>query len=275
MTPSFTAPRLHSNDLRDRVKENLADPKLLEWLWDIIAQPVLNALGFTQAPVFDCLPRIWWIPTGLLLRFPIHAAGYHFKHLSDTILDRVISSYSSYVKAIILDRRRCFSTRIASRSEKVILISIPKTPGHKDLQFVTEEADKLENLCNSMQMQVRKPLPVQKDVMFALNDCKIFHFAGHGITDPKDPSQSCLLLEDWHKEPLTVARLFETNLRGRNPFLAYLSACGTGQVKHAELIDEGLYLISACQLAGFQNVIGTLWEVNDKICVDMAIMIYK
>jgi CHAT domain-containing protein len=78
---------------------------------------------------------------------------------------------------------------------------------------------------------------VQKDVLSALNDCEIFHFAGHGLTDSSDPSKSCLLLEDWDKESLTVASLFETNLRGGNPFLAYLSACGTGQVKHDELID--------------------------------------
>jgi CHAT domain-containing protein len=74
--------------------------------------------------------------------------------------------------------------------------------------------------------------------------------------------------------PLTVANLFETNLRGHTPFLAYLSACGTGQVKLDQLIDEGLHLISACQLAGFQHVIGTLWQANDKSCVDMATMTY-
>ena len=150
-----------------------------------------------------------------------------------------------------------------------------KTSEQNDLQFATEEIEKLENLCNSMQMQVNKSLSVQKDVLHALRDCRIFHFADHGMTDSKDPSPSYLLLQDWRKKPLTVADLLETNLRGRNPFLAYLSACGTGQVKHAELIDESLHLISACQIAGFQNVIGTLWEVNDKACVDMAIMTYK
>lgn len=268
-------PRLHSNDLRNRKKENLADTEILRWLWDTIAQPVLDALGFGQAPLVGCLPRIWWVPTGLLARFPIHAAGYHSKNSSDTVLDRVISSYSSSVKAIVLSRQKRPSARITPTSEKVILVSMPKTPGQKYLQFVTEEVDKLESLCNSMQMQVSKPLPVQKDVLFALKDCKIFHFAGHRMTDPEDPSQSYLLLEDWCKEPLTVASLLETNLRAGNPFLAYLSACGTGQVKHARLIDESLHLISACQLAGFQNVIGTLWEVNDKACVDMAIITYK
>lgn len=69
--------------------------------------------------------------------------------------------------------------------------------------------------------------------------------------------------------------LFELNLRSRAPFLAYLSACGTGQVTHNGLIDEGLHLIGACQLAGFRHVIGTLWEVDDKFCVDIAAKTYE
>lgn len=48
-----------------------------------------------------------------------------------------------------------------------------------------------------------------------------------------------------------------------------------GQVKHDASIDEGLYLVSACQLAGFWHVIGTLWEVNDKSCVNVATLIYE
>lgn len=67
-----------------------------------------------------------------------------------------------------------------------------------------------------------------------------------------------------------MASLFQVNLRNRRPFLAYLSACGTGQVKHDRLIDEGPHIINACQLAGFQHIIGTLWEVNDESCVAFA-----
>lgn len=124
-------------------------------------------------------------------------------------------------------------------------------------------------------MQVIKPLPLLKDVLFALKDCEIFHFAGHAWPSPEDPLQSCLLFESGHMESLTVASLFEMSLHDKHPFLAYLSACGTGLVKHAKLIDEILHLISACQLAGFQNVIGTLWETKDKAYMDIAVMTYK
>lgn len=38
--------------------------------------------------------------------------------------------------------------------------------------------------------------------------------------------------------------------------------------------DESIHLIGACQVAGFRHVIGTLWQVNDKLCVDMARTFY-
>ena len=266
---------LHKNDILDRAKKSLADLKELEWLWDTIAQPVLNALRLTQKPLDGCWPRIWWVPTGPLARMPIHAAGYHSLGSFTTVLDRVISSYSTSIKALIHSRQIYDKAATTKESEKVVLVGMKKTPGNKDLQFAVEEVDELESLCRSIKLHISKPELFKKDVLSALKGCDIFHFAGHGRTNQLDPSESCLLLKDWKKEPLTVASLFETNISGQAPFLAYLSACGTGQVKHVELIDEGLHLISACQLAGFRHVIGTLWEVNDELSVDMARMTYE
>jgi CHAT domain-containing protein len=102
--------------------------------------------------------------------------------------------------------------------------------------------------------------------------CKIFHFAGHGLSDSKDPSHSSLLLEDWKDEPLTVETLRGQKLQETSPFLA---ACSTGANEHDQLLDEGVHLVSACQLAGFRHVVGTLWEVSDKHCVDVANILYK
>lgn len=129
------------------------------------------------------------------------------------------------------------------------------TPGFNDLRFVPLEMNKLQRLCGRLQIQVSQPQPYREDILSALNDCVIFHFAGHGETDQQDPSKSSLVLADG---PLALADLFETNLHDRKPFLAYLSACGTGQIKHDALIDEGLHLIAGYQIAGFRHVIGTL-----------------
>lgn len=263
---------LHSNGVLDRGVHTPVDSELLEQLWEGIAEPVLNTLGFTQAPPDGCWPRIWWIPIGPLAKFPIHAAGRHADGSSNTVLDRVISSYSSSLRALIYSQNRS-KAKGAPKPEGVVLVPMPVTPGQNSLRYALQEIEELEQLCDSMQLQVRKPQPCRGDVLPALRDCGIFHFAGHGLAHQSDPAKSSLLLRDG---PLTVEDLLEANFRSHTtPFLAYLSACGTGQVRYEKLIDEGLHLISAYQLAGFQHVIGTLWEVNDKSCVDVATMTYE
>lgn len=72
-----------------------------------------------------------------------------------------------------------------------------------------------------------------------------------------------------------VSSLLDINIRKQSPFLAYLSACGTVQVRDTRFLDESIHLISAFQLAGFRHAIGTLWEVNDELCVDMARITYE
>ncbi|KAL8909892.1 MAG: hypothetical protein Q9171_004805 [Xanthocarpia ochracea] len=268
-------PHLHASDIQDRVTGGLGEPEILEWLWKTIAQPVLEALRFTQTPSDGRWPHIWWIPTGPLARFPIHAAGRHSQSSMDAVLDRVVSSYSSSVKAIVYGRRHRSQPTSRPRSEKVVLLAMHKTPNNYDLHFATQEVHELARLCSSMKLQVIEPLPYKEQVLSALSSCQIFHFAGHGSTHDLDPSKSLLLLRDWETEPLTVASLLEINLRKQTPFLAYLSACGTGRIKGNEFLDEGLHLISGYQLAGFQHVIGTLWDVNDKACVEMATTTYK
>ncbi|KAF1828367.1 hypothetical protein BDW02DRAFT_458414, partial [Decorospora gaudefroyi] len=98
---------------------------------------------------------------------------------------------------------------------------------------------------------------------------------GHGRSDPLDPSRSCLLLDDWEESPLTVGDLRDHKIQESSPFLGYLSACSTSANKVDRLVDEGIHLASAFQLAGFRHVIGTLWEVSDSHCVDVARVVYE
>ncbi|RFN54539.1 putative tpr domain-containing protein [Fusarium flagelliforme] len=244
---------------------------VLGWLWDTIASPVLEFLGMHESST-DHWPRIWWIPVGILSKFPIHGAGYHVSGLGCTVLDRVISSYSSSIKAMIHSRRSHTSTRELSRSKNAILVGVETTPGHRRLPYITEEVQRLEDFCNAPYLTIKRREPYRQEVIDTLRDCDIFHFAGHRLCDSNDPSGSALLLGDG---PLTVETLLEMNMQRRRPFLAYLSACGTGQIDHEGLINEGLQLIGACQVAGFQHVIGTLWQVDDKFSVNVAIMMYE
>lgn len=271
---SLALPDLNSTDIKTKAQMgDLGRIGVLEWLWNVVAGPVLGALGFTEPPNEDW-PHVWWIPTGALSRFPLHAAGYHSKPSTEAVLDRVMSSYSSSIRASIHGRRRRHRG-LQSTPTQALLIAMENTPEHSRLPSTTKEISMLHRLCESMGLQPVEPKRCKQDVLACLSDCQIFHFAGHGHADSADPSQSYLLLDDWQSDQLTVASLLETNLRDHPPFLAYLSACGTGRIRDERFVDESIHLISACQLAGFRHVIGTLWEVNDELCIDMARITYE
>ncbi|KAJ0378844.1 hypothetical protein COL26b_002909 [Colletotrichum chrysophilum] len=78
--------------------------ELLEWLWVSTARPCLDALNFTSSISGRSLaewPRIWWIPTGLLSHFPLHAAGEYRERKGETVLDRVMSSYALSLSPVV------------------------------------------------------------------------------------------------------------------------------------------------------------------------------
>ena len=149
------------------------------------------------------------------------------------------------------------------------------TPNYNPLDFATNEVALVHHLCESMAIHPVEPRQCKQEIMSHLSSCNILHFARHDLTDSSDPSQSRLLLKDWETDRFTVANLMEMNLREHSPFLAYLSACGTGQLHDARFVDESIHLISAFQLAGFRQVIGTLWEVDDNLSQDMARLTYE
>ncbi|EFQ96674.1 hypothetical protein MGYG_08597 [Nannizzia gypsea CBS 118893] len=270
---SLGLPHLRSKDVIKRAEAaNLATFEHLVWLWDNVMDPILNALGFTEPPSDANWPRVWWIPTGTLSKFPVHAAGRHIEGSSSTVLDRVMSSYSLSVKGMISGRRRQLDILAPFQA---LLVAMDHTPGSSRLPFAMKEVEALRGILAEMAINTIEPGRTKESITSYLQQCKIFHFAGHGYTDRINPSRSYLLLDDGKENPLTVASLLEMNLREHSPFLAYLSACGTGRIKNEKFTDQGIHLISAFQLAGFRHVIGTLWEVNDAVCVDIARIVYE
>ncbi|EJT73617.1 hypothetical protein GGTG_07473 [Gaeumannomyces tritici R3-111a-1] len=252
-------------------------PSTLEWLWEVLVQPVLDNLGFGSPfpPGDSAWPHMWWIPVGPLSSLPLHAAGYHTRRSGETALDRVMSSYSSSLKSLIsgrLGRTPCCDTSPI----KALLVSMKSTPGYAPLPYAEREAAMLEELCPSLNATLIKPPERKADVLEQLGRCDMFHFAGHGVSDPSDPSQSALVLRDWEDDGmLTVDDLRDQKLQRKPPFLAYLSACSTAANEVLGLIDEGIHLGYACQLAGFRHVVGTLWTVSDPFCVELARRFYE
>ncbi len=272
----------------DRVAAQQTVHDVLEWLWDAVAGPVLTALGeaIPEVPDGRPLPRVWWVPGGLLGLLPLHAAGFHMGPRTGanrlTVMDRVVSSYTPTIRALSHARSR--QPRPVDYSQSLI-VAMPTTPGHPPLQHVTEEVRRIRNILDCpVQLVEPAPMPdgtlpppsigtpTTSSVLARLPACGIAHFACHGICDRTDPSLSRLLLHDHATAPLTVSALSRVNLDHAQ--LAYLSACNTTNPGRGDLLDEAIHLASAFQLAGFRHVVGTLWPINDHLAAEVAESFY-
>ncbi|KAK7218947.1 hypothetical protein V2G26_006950 [Clonostachys chloroleuca] len=243
----------------------------LTWLWDTITSPIMDALGFTQPPDNDPWPHVTWIPTGVMSKFPFHASGRHESGGHDTVMDRVVSSYGTTVQTLVSSR---LQAPVVSTTAEALLVAMSNTPGHGTLPHATNEVCEIEKIFKCTSVNASQVRGCKEAIKYRLSDCNIFHFAGHGYTGYVDPSKSHLCLED-KSSPLSVAELFDLNLDQGAHFLAYLCACGTGRVREEKFLDESIHLISAFQVLGFRHVIGTLWEVQDETCMDIARLTYQ
>ncbi|KAI1327068.1 CHAT domain-containing protein [Xylariaceae sp. FL0255] len=282
---ALSLPNLTKSDVRKRAQtKSMRSLSVLVWLWDSLTMPVLDALGYTHCPGSqETWPHVWWITTGSLSRLPLHASGRLFTGSFDTVLDRVISSYSTSIRSLITTRSRPPNTQ-NDKKDNAVMIAMEHTPGQPALPFAREEVKIVSSICREMGLRPTMPGNQKDDILNEIGFGKILHFAGHGCTDPTNPSGSHLILEfnDFpiseksQTNKLTVANIQGMNLMLTPPFLAYLSACGTSRVGLDRLADQTtIHLAGACQLAGFRHVIGTLWEVVDERCADVARITYS
>jgi tetratricopeptide (TPR) repeat protein len=248
--------------LVDRLAAQETIQRMLEYLWDAVAGPVLDCLAHLTPPsTGQPLPRVWWSPTGPLTALPLHAAGYHDG--GPTVLDRVVSSYTPTIRA--LARLRAAPDR-ANADGAPLVVAMPDTPGHAALPATLAEAEALAAEYGVTALV--GPRAIRRRVLDALSACRWVHFACHAHADNADPSGSHLILYD---QPLTVTDLLRT--RVPRAHLAYLSACSTARTS-AALAGEAIHAGAAFQIAGFRHVVATLWQVEDRTAAALARAFY-
>jgi len=241
---------------------------VLGWLWNTVTGPVLNALGITGPPgTNEPWPRVWWCPSGLLSFQPLHAAGHHDPRLAETVLDRVVSSYTATGRALLHARRPGAVT--AGSAGQVLVVAMEHTPGQVDLTAAPQEASLLTERFGHQTKVLDdangSSLATSGSVLEAMPDYPWAHFACHAAADLRNPSAGRLLLHD--HDALTVLDVDALRLQGAE--LAFLSACSSAMTS-GTLPDEAINLASAFQLAGYRRVIATLWSVDDDMAAKLA-----
>ncbi|MFG2640670.1 CHAT domain-containing protein [Streptomyces sp. NPDC048370] len=238
----------------------------LDWLWSAVAEPVLDRLGPLAAPREDGpSTRLWWCPTGWLSFLPLHAAGRPDPRVGETVMDRVVSSYTPTLRALI--RARQAPAGAAVTAPTPLIVTLADTPGAPSLPGASQEAKALRKLFPA-HVELEGEAATVAAVRDALPAHPWVHFSCHGVSDPDTPSASGLMLHDGR---LTVRDAAEQ--RPREAVLAVLSACSTSQGGFT-LPDEAVHLASAFQLAGYPHVIGTLWPVADKVATRLTEQLY-
>ncbi|MEU9703358.1 CHAT domain-containing protein [Streptomyces sp. NPDC047981] len=238
----------------------------LEWLWTAVAEPVLDRLGPRAAPREDGpSTRLWWCPTGWLSFLPLHAAGRPDPRPGETVMDRVVSSYTPTLRALVRARNAPAGTAVTLPAP--LIVTLADTPGAPSLPGVAQEARLLRRLFPAHRELAGGAATVAA-VRDALPAHPWVHFSCHGVNDPHTPSASGLVLHDGR---LTVRDAAEQ--RPREAVLAVLSACSTSQGGFT-LPDESVHLASSFQLAGYPHVIGTLWPVADKVATRLTEELY-
>ncbi|KAJ5662986.1 hypothetical protein N7507_003717 [Penicillium longicatenatum] len=258
--------------------KNKAYRQFLGWLWRECVKPILTELGYCVQSSLDDLPRAWWIGTGLASSFPFHAARDDSAGPTENTLRRVLSSYTPSVKALLHARERIYEPPCSNeRPLKLLMVTMANTPGADGLPGVTaQRSTVLGELGDSVRVAILDQ-PNSASVLRQIQECNIAHFACHGISNSRDPSQSGLLLQTAGPNPnqdiLSVLKLCE-NLPTQAQ-IAYLSACSTAENRAERLMDEVLHVVSGFQVAGFRHVIGTLWPSDDSVCVEVARKFYN
>ncbi|GLW98815.1 hypothetical protein Misp02_29020 [Microtetraspora sp. NBRC 16547] len=107
---------------RERRRHAIHDT--LDWLWDTVTGPILDALAPEPGQ------RVWWCPVDVLSFLPLHAASHHPRHhtVADTdgwALDRVVSSSMPTLGALLRSRER--AARPAPFHQ--LAVGLPRTPG--------------------------------------------------------------------------------------------------------------------------------------------------
>jgi tetratricopeptide (TPR) repeat protein len=255
----------HAVNLADALEAGAQDAILavLAWMWDTIAEPVLTALDYTADPGGQPWPRVWWCPIGIFAHLPLHAAGYHDRS-SRSVMDLVVSSYAATVRGMAYSR----SLRPAETARGALIVAAADVPGVPRLPGVNRETQMLAKYIPAVTVLRH---PTSEAVIAALPSNRVAHFACHGYADNANPGASQLILYDHGTHPLTVADVGRLHLVSE---LAYLSACDSA-VTNLNLADEAVHLAGAFHLAGYQNVIGTLWPVGDRTARMIAEDFYR
>lgn len=244
--------------------------KTMHWLWDVAVGPVLAKLGLlSRDEALQDLPCVWWVGAGPMANLPLHAAGNHSLGAKDNTISNVVSTYATSFKTLQFSQTKA-RERSPDTEYLILIVAMPETPGEARLNIHEEMNSIKRHFGDSVKLLTN---PSSVEVIEELKRCSLVHFACHANADPDDPLRSYFHLGKTTPDRLTLREL--QPLSHELADVAFLSACSTAVVSTDSLMDESIHLASTFQLAGFRNVIGTLWGAYDTAAASVSSAFYQ
>lgn len=252
----------------------------LAWLWWNVVEPVLALVKVNSKEEFtNKKPHVRWIGVGPFSCIPFHAAGVHHAFSTNNTISHIISSYPTSIRALQYIRE---PLKRSVQLDRLYIATMEKTTDCPPLPFVSQELSIISSIASKSIPVACNPDPTPKEVLAQLPHYNLLHFACHGISDASDPFNSRLLLKDpdkhyGHTVPTSKPLYVRDLLTSRSPRadLAYISACSSADNSAEKLEDEAVHIASVFQLAGFRNVVASLWSQKDRVCLGIAEAFYE
>ena len=270
--------------LRTFSEKNAQMRDMLKWLWQTVVEPVLSHLKILSSGPRQKKPRAYWMGTGLLTSAPFHAAGTHDGHSSENAMSYVISTYVTSLRALSFTREASLNERTLSElNKRLLIVDAPSPHGASALPAVNKELGQLVKTATPYTTVMHLPSATPAEVLRELPLANMAHFACHATSDPVDAVNSYLHLQipDQTSQRATTTKSLGSDsdklsvgqisaARSSAAELAFLSACSAAESRKDFLTDESIHIAMAFQLAGFRQVVGTLWQTKDACCRAVA-----
>lgn len=236
--------------LRELQKKYIAClPQVLKRIREMLDTPDVAGQSVRQAVADSGIDRLVIIPDGLLHRLPLHAAIEQPEDIT----------YAPSC-AVLIEAIRGAGN---SASTALVVANPAHAPGNYTSNLFEEEGEIVTDLLLQAGYSVSRLGGEQAGVeaiMNGLAGCSLFHFAGHGESNLRDPMDSHLKIAGYR------ARLTTRDLTGRGIMRpgawVVVDACETG-VAPVDPSGEYIGLPAAFLLAGASVVVSSLWEVDE------------
>lgn len=242
---------------------------ILQDTWDLIVSPVAEQLRRGRRNL-SLGSRIWWCPSGLASRLPLHAAG-PYNNVDQDLPDLFISSYTPTLSALVRAREawnRNQTPEAAKLKPTVLMVGQPNTPDEDPLPGVTKELAAIQKYATSSTVMEGKRA-ARETVLEGLAAHAWVHLACHGHHNQYQPFLSHFSMYDGH---ISLRDLIQKDLPQAQ--FAFLSACHSAKVNEL-LPDEALHPAAGMLFVGYQSVVGTMWALDDEVGAVLADGFYR